>query len=460
VIIGLFVGNVLATLSWRLICAPVAVRARLTTYYHLELICGKRVLLVYNLFAGVTLSVLAGAMCTVSATAVGVLFNVRMPGLHDWLPSSWAFSGIVLFTGIITSLIASFGYKYVSRVSLILGPYMLAVIIYMCVESLRLFEINSWSTFWDVASTKIWTGREPEPGFEKFGLLHCICSAWFCDLMLHIGMLDLTILRYGKTANVGWCSAIGMYAGHYFTWIVAGLLYALQLQADPDDTAVKPGPMANAVAGANGLLCVVAAGWSTANPMIYEAGLAIQAALGEKSDTRAVTFSVGLIAAIAGLFPAVVMRILELLAYGGVIIMPMGVVIFCDYVVLPALCLQSRADTEHGTNWPAIAAWVLASAVTLPLAMTGTLAVFFVPLPGIAIAVSAYVGGSWLEDRHPDLLRHRLESAGSEPADLESNCGQEQPEAAPQDENVQRVDSRADQRVVNPGGEARACLNS
>jgi len=55
--------------------------------------------------------------------------------------------------------------------------------------------------------------------FAKFGFLHCVFSAWFCDLLLHIGMLDLTILRFGKSERVGWCSAVGMFSGHYFTWI-------------------------------------------------------------------------------------------------------------------------------------------------------------------------------------------------------------------------------------------------
>merc|ERR1719401_3303796 len=134
---------------------------------------------------------LAGAMCTVSATAFGALLDVRMPGLHDWLPSSWAFSGIVVLVSAVTAVVAAFGYTFVSRFSLVIAPYMFAVIVYMGIRSLQMFGVTSFSDFWQVASEHVWTDASPEPGFAKFGFWHCVFSAWFCDLMLHIGMLDL-----------------------------------------------------------------------------------------------------------------------------------------------------------------------------------------------------------------------------------------------------------------------------
>ena len=41
-IIGLLVGNLLAVLSWRFLTAEIAVKNRLTLYYQLEKICGKK----------------------------------------------------------------------------------------------------------------------------------------------------------------------------------------------------------------------------------------------------------------------------------------------------------------------------------------------------------------------------------------------------------------------------------
>jgi hypothetical protein len=38
-----------------------------------------------------------------------------------------------------------------------------------------------------------------------------------------------------------------MYVGHYFAWITAGIMYAVQLQEDPENTSVAPGPIAKLV---------------------------------------------------------------------------------------------------------------------------------------------------------------------------------------------------------------------
>ena len=70
-IVGLLLGNLLAVLCWRFLTAEIAVRHRLTLYYQLEKICGKKLVIGYNLANGILFCFLAGAMITVSATAVG-----------------------------------------------------------------------------------------------------------------------------------------------------------------------------------------------------------------------------------------------------------------------------------------------------------------------------------------------------------------------------------------------------
>ncbi len=72
VVVGLIVGNALAVLSWMFLCAPIATRTRLTLYYQLEKICGRKLVTLYNLANGVMFCFLAGSMITVSATALGV----------------------------------------------------------------------------------------------------------------------------------------------------------------------------------------------------------------------------------------------------------------------------------------------------------------------------------------------------------------------------------------------------
>src|SRR3990172_4230028 len=80
-VVGLLLGNLLAVLSWTFLTAPIATRARLTLYYQLKQICGRKLVTLYNLANGVMFCFLAGAMITVSATAVGVAVEnwVKIP---------------------------------------------------------------------------------------------------------------------------------------------------------------------------------------------------------------------------------------------------------------------------------------------------------------------------------------------------------------------------------------------
>ena len=108
-LLGLLVGNVLAVLSWTWFTAPIATRARLTLYYQLEKICGRHLVTVYNLANGVMFTFLAGAMITVSATAAGVWFDFKMPGLNNLLPNSVGWVVAVLVFGGLFAVVAAYG---------------------------------------------------------------------------------------------------------------------------------------------------------------------------------------------------------------------------------------------------------------------------------------------------------------------------------------------------------------
>src|SRR5512146_2568000 len=103
-IVGLIVGNLLAVLSWRFFTAPIATRARLTLYYQLEKICGRKLVTLYNLANGVMFCFLAGAMVTVNATAAGVWFDFRMPALNDLYPNSVGWVLAVLVMGMLITI--------------------------------------------------------------------------------------------------------------------------------------------------------------------------------------------------------------------------------------------------------------------------------------------------------------------------------------------------------------------
>jgi purine-cytosine permease-like protein len=412
VVVGLLVGNLLAVLSWVLMCAPIATRARLTLYYQLEKICGRQLVTLYNLANGVMFCFLAGAMVTVSATALGVWFHFPMPALDDLYPNSVGWVIAVLAVGAMIALVAAYGYEIVAKVGSIAAPWMVLIFIAFGLIGLRQFidatdtKITGLADLWTLASTRIWQGGDPQPGQVKFTFWHVMFFAWFCNMAMHIGMSDLSVLRFAKKSWYGVASGTGMFLGHYLAWLAASILYAFQLHQDPGNTKVLPGPLANGAAGLAGLVCVIIAGWTTANPTIYRAGLAFQAIFPKSSRFR-VTLITGMIAAVAGMFPAIAMRLLDFVAIYGMVLMPMGAVIFIDYWVIPRLGLRSSYAELSGRSFsvaPALA-WIVTVAVCLAAVFSiGRWSLWFASLPGWFLAAGLYIGLSAFYQRQWDQL--------------------------------------------------------
>jgi purine-cytosine permease-like protein len=406
-IAGLLIGNLLAVLSWTFVTAPIATRARLTLYFQLEKICGRQLVTLYNLANGVMFCFLAGSMVTVSATALGVWFDFRMPQLTDVYPNSLGWVVAVLGIGAAIAIVAAYGYAFVARVANYAAPWMVLVFIAFGVIGLKEFltetgaGARSAADLWHLASTIIWKGGDPLPGQVKFTFWHVMFFAWFCNMAMHIGMSDLSILRFARKSWYGVATASGMFLGHYIAWIAASLLYALQLHNDPANTSVLPGPLAYQACGVAGLVCVILAGWTTANPTIYRAGLAFQAIVPSASRAK-VTFAAGLIATVAGMCPAIAMKLLDFVALYGLLLMPMGAIIFADFYLIPKLRLRSDFAEFVGDrfNWAAGLTW-LATLVTCCalVAYFGKDKIFFVGLPGWFVAAGLYIALSYLYQR-------------------------------------------------------------
>lgn len=390
-VVGLIVGNLLAVLSWMFLCAPIATRARLTLYYQLEKICGRRLVILYNLANGVMFCFLAGSMVTVATTALGV-FGFRMPGLADNLPNSAAWVVGALAIGATIAVVAAYGYRMVARVANYSAPWMVLIFLAFGIVGLRQMGVTSVGDFWTTAKTSIWKGGDPLPGQVKFTFWHVMFFAWFCNMAMHVGMSDLSVFRYARKSWYAVASAAGMYVGHFMAWLSASVLYALQLRENPADTAVLPGPLAYRAVGVAGLVCVILASWTTANPTIYRAGLAFQAVLPRTSRFK-VTLATGMIAAVIGLFPAIAMKLLGFVAIYGMVLMPMGAVVFVDFWLMKKLGLKPFYAEAAGIsfNWAAGLAWGITMAACVALALSGTLQIFFVSLPGWFLAAFLYV---------------------------------------------------------------------
>jgi purine-cytosine permease-like protein len=397
VIFGLIVGNLLAVLSWTFMTAPIATRMRLTLYYQLEKICGRKLVTLYDLANGAMFTLLAGAMITVSTTSLGAIFGVKMPGLYDRLPSGIGWILCIIVVGFLFSIVAAYGYKTLARFAAIAAPWMIVMFLAFGIIGLKNLGMNSWGEFWKIAETTIWKGGDPLPGQSKFTFWHVMFFAWFCNMAWHIGMADLSLFRYAKKSWYGIASAAGMYIGHFMAWISAGILYALQLKENPMNVDVLPGPLAQRACGLVGLICVIVAGWTTANPTLYRAGLAFQAIFPRSSRFK-VTLVVGAIATIAGMFPGIVMKLLDFVALWGMILMPMGAVIFIDFWLFPKLKLRQNFAEFFGTSFNPAAgvAWLGTVAICSTLVLNGTIEIFFVSLPGWFLTGLIYIVISYL----------------------------------------------------------------
>jgi NCS1 family nucleobase:cation symporter-1 len=207
---------------------------------------------------------------------------------------------------------------------------------------------------------------------------------------MHLGMSDLSVFRFAKSATSGWTTAAAMYVGHYMAWISAALLYAVYLKSPEalsflnagEAPPVAPGPMAYNALGFFGIIAVILAGWTTANPTIYRAGLAFQTLM-PKVSTPKVTIIAGAIATIAGLFPAFAMKLLGFVALYGFILAPIGAIIVFDVYLSPRFGVKQNFAEQTGSkfNWAVMLAWLISVGGFYLLSIQFDIFLSFVTLP-------------------------------------------------------------------------------
>lgn len=374
-ILGLLLGNVLAVLTWRFLVTPIAIVKRLTLYYQLERIAGRGLVKFYNLVNGLLFCFLAGAMVTVSASAVGIPFGIfyEVPESTFALGAA-SFTILVLFVGGVMAVVAAAGYETVARVANLAAPWMIAVFAACGLVSLVQMEVTNLAT---LSAGEYWTTAvafvQARNGPQSFGFWQIVVFAWLCNGAMHFGMADLSIFRFARHRSSGWAPAIGMFLGHYMAWIAAALLLAALIKTQPDlavdadgKVTANPGLLAFQSLGWTGILCVVIAGWTTANPTIYRAGLAFQGILPKRSRTT-MTLVAGAVATVAGAFPNLSAQLLDFVGTYGTVLGPMGAVIFVDFYLIRRLGGQDEyaARTGVAVNFAVLIAWLLPVAVGL-----------------------------------------------------------------------------------------------
>ena len=399
VIFGLLLGNLLATLSWTLVCAPVAVRTRTTIFYQLERISGIQLVTFYNAVNGILFCVTAAAMIGVSASAVGLLLDIDGPGIGDLYPTSLAWILIIFLIGSVIAVVSTFGFDRVSKFANIFAPWMPLVFLASGIALLPSLGVTSIGDFWEVANERIWTGV-PAAGQSKYGFWHILIFSWLCNSSMHLGLADMTIYRYARRPSYGLASAFGMYIGHFMAWIASGILCAVALERG--NAAPSPGEIAFLGAGLAGAICVVVAGWTTANPTLYRSGLAVQGIFPRQRRWK-ITLAVGAFATVLACSPVIVSKLDQFLGLYALVATPVGAVVLVDVLLFPLIGLQSNLAELRGLrlNVSVLASWVVSVAICYGLYVWFEADFyFFMAVPGWLIGGLSYLIFAYLQQRN------------------------------------------------------------
>jgi NCS1 family nucleobase:cation symporter-1 len=397
IFVGLLIGNLMAVLTWTFVCAPIAVRTRLTLYWFLRRVAGPVTTTIYNVLNAFLFCILAGCMITVSASAVRVPFGI--PPQTEWLPTDFRFVLVVIAVGAVVVTLAILGFKKLAQFSVVCSPWMFLMFIAGAVALLpglamrtpEVSEVHSFADFWVLANKFIWTGVAPE-GQTAMTFWQVAAFAWICNLAMHGGMSDMALFRYARKSSYGLYSACGMFLGHYLAWICAGVMgAAAALILKTELKSLDSGAVATQALGIAGLVAVVLAGWTTSNPTLYRAGLALQAVT-PGWPRWLVTLLAGAATTVVACSPFVFTGLLNFVGYYGLLLMPVGAIAFTEYWIFPRIGFTQYwvAKKKLLVSWPALLSWGIAIGVALLLEKSGTLHLFFLFVPVWILTVTLY----------------------------------------------------------------------
>ncbi|MDV7140768.1 hypothetical protein R3X28_17885 [Maribacter sp. TH_r10] len=397
ILLGLLIGNILAVLSWTFITSPIAVDTRLSLYTYLNKIAGDSMTKLYNWANVIIFTVISAAMVTVSATAVRFAFDI--PAQLNWYPTNVWFILIVFVVGMVVVSIAIYGFNAVSEFSGICAPWLfvmftsgaLVLLPALSLDVLGKTLPNGWSDFISIGNQSIWTGINSE-GESGIGLVEVIGFAWAANTITHFGLIDMALLRFAKKKIYGLATSTGMMFGHYVAWIAAGIMGAgAAVILGKSIVELDPGDVAYYALGWSGFVIVIVAGWTTAITNLYRAGLAAQAIFHNHSR-KTTTLTVGLITVIVACFPFVFSQILPLLTYAGLLVVPVGGIVFAEHQIFPRIGYTRYWSSYRKLTFstPAIAAWALGLLFGFGLNALNVMSFFYLFIPTWIFTILIY----------------------------------------------------------------------
>ena len=394
-IVGLVVGNLLAASSYALVTAPIAVDTRLTLFAYLRKTTGPWFQRVYNATWGVVSIVWAASMMAISATSLKEA--VGLPVQLEWYPTSIGCVALTLALVAVTVVVGAYGFKGVVKFSSLCVPWMVAIFFCGAAVALPLLcrktdfgAVSGVGDFLRLLETHVFNGVVPD-GRPHLTWVHVAAFAWMCGFVYHVGLNDMSIFRYARRASYGWVGLFGMFLGHFFAWICAGVMGAAAAAVlGVSLQKLDSGAVTGAVIGWAGLFAVVVAGWTTATPNIYRAALSF-ATFFPKWSFRRLSFLVGAVIAFAACFPAV-MRI-DMIANAAALLVPsVGALCLVEHWLFPKLGLVRHWNLYHGRmlNPAAVAAWAVSALFALGGVLGEWMHPFFLPIPTFFVAGIAY----------------------------------------------------------------------
>jgi NCS1 family nucleobase:cation symporter-1 len=307
---------------------------------------------------------------------------------------------VVLVVGAVVVTLAILGFKRLAQFASLASPWLFIMFIAGALAMLPslasgvagIGEVRSFSDFWELADRAIWTG-ESATGTSEIGFWHVAAFAWIANLAMHIGLSDMALLRYAKKYTYGFFSAFGMFLGHYLAWIAAGIMGAgVALAMNTPLIELDAGGVANFALGISGAVAVVVAGWTTSNPTLYRAGLALQAVT-PGWPRWVVTLVAGAVTTLIACSPFVFTKLLDFVGLYGLLLMPIGAIVFVEHFIFPKIGLTQYWNSHQNRlmNWPALISWFGSIAVAMILWQTGTLHLFFLLIPTWILTVITYI---------------------------------------------------------------------
>lgn len=396
IIIGLAIGNILAVLTFTFLCATIATDTRLTLYTYLYRILGPKMQKVYNLVWGIGFSALGAAGICISATAIRRIANV--PIQLKWYPTSVKFVLIVVILGTVITVIAAKGFEAVAKFASTCVPWMISLFFLGIIITLpQLLEatgfgpLRSPADLMRLLNEHVWVAQPAADG-QKLGIIHVIGFAWTCNVAWHFALNDMSLLRFAKNYKYGYTSAVGMFIGHFFAWISAGIMGATaSILLSTPLSALDSGEVTYAVLGYSGLLAVIIAGWTTANPTFYRVTLSLNAIF-KKLSHKQVTYIAGFFITLAACFP-VVQRASDILTFLGLSVEGVGAICITEHYIFPKIGYTRYWNLyrKKDVNWAATISWGISIAFVVIMIITRPIHQNFWFIPNYLISMVSYI---------------------------------------------------------------------